>query len=69
MQSEAWLAVKCMLRDSNVDNTIPTVCFDYNKREFNWNNFYCILKINNKCSTIIKYSKVQFRNDIKVILS
>jgi hypothetical protein len=27
IQSEAWLAVKCMLRDSNVDNNLPTVYF------------------------------------------
>jgi hypothetical protein len=44
MQSEAWLAVKCMLRDSNVNDNWPTVYFGYNNREFNWNKFYCNIK-------------------------
>jgi len=32
---------KCLLRDSNVENTNPTVYFGNNKREFKRNNFYC----------------------------
>jgi hypothetical protein len=60
MQSEAWLAVKYMLRDSNVDNNWPTVYIGYNNREFNWNNFYCNIKYsttnNQQLSYIQKYN-------------
>ena len=60
MQSKAWLAVKCMLRDSNADDNWPTVYFGYNNREYNWNNFYCNIKYsttnNQQLSYIQKYN-------------
>jgi hypothetical protein len=55
MQSEASLAVKCMLRDSNVDTTIPTVYFGYNKREFNGNKFYCYIVWNLQMFHCLRY--------------
>ena len=60
MQGKAWLDVKCMPRDSNVDNNLPTVYVGYNNREFNWNNLYCNIKYsttnNQQWSCIQKYN-------------
>jgi hypothetical protein len=62
MQSKAWLAVKCMLRDSNADDNWPTVYFGYNNREFNWNNFYCNIKYSTTNNQELSYMYIQKYN-------